>query len=99
MARLAAPQLTSCGPGWWGKLYEENGRGLVVDKEQAIEKDGWNHYAIEARGAHVKITLNGNVCADLDDEKGAREGILALQLHSGGATEVRFKNLKLEVLE
>jgi len=87
------------GAGWWGKLYEENGRGLVVDKEQAIEKDGWNHYVIEARGAHVKLTLNGNVCADLDDEKGAREGILALQLHSGGATEVRFKNLKLEVFE
>jgi putative heme-binding domain-containing protein len=87
------------GPGWWGKLYEENGRGLVVDKEQPIEKDGWNHYAIEARGSHVKVTLNGSVCADLDDPQGAREGILALQLHSGGATEVRFRNLKLEVLE
>jgi putative membrane-bound dehydrogenase-like protein len=87
------------GPGWWGKLYEENGRGLLVDKEQAIEKDGWNHYAIEARGTHVKITLDGQGCADLDDPKIAREGILALQLHSGGATEVRFKNLKLEVLE
>ncbi len=87
------------GPGWWGKLYEENGRGLVVDKEQTIEKDGWNHYSIEARGAHVKVTLDGNVCADLDDPKAAREGILALQLHSGGPTEVRFRNLKLEVLE
>jgi putative membrane-bound dehydrogenase-like protein len=87
------------GPGWWGKLYEENGRGLVVDKEQGIEKDGWNHYLIEARGAHVKITLDGQICADLDDPQGAREGILALQVHAGGPTEVRFRNLKLEVLE
>ncbi|MBK7644860.1 MAG: DUF1080 domain-containing protein [Planctomycetes bacterium] len=87
------------GAGWWGKLYEENGRGLIVDKEQPIEKDGWNHYVIEARGAHLTITLNGETCADLDDPKGAREGILALQLHSGGPTEVRFKNLKLEILD
>ena len=87
------------GAGWWGKLYEENGRGLVVDKEQPIEKDGWNRYVIEARGAHLKITLDGSVCADLDDEKGAREGVFALQLHSGGATEVRFRSLKLELLD
>ncbi len=87
------------GAGWWGKLYEENGRGLLVDKEQPIEKDGWNHYAIEARGAHVKLTLDGKVCAEVDDAKIAREGIFALQLHSGGPTEVRFRNLALEVLE
>ena len=87
------------GAGWWGKLYEENGRGLVVDKEQPVEKDGWNRYVIEARGNHLKITLNGTICADLDDEKGAREGIFALQIHSGGPTEVRFRNLKLEILD
>jgi hypothetical protein len=34
---------------------------------------------------------------DLDDPDGARRGIFALQVHSGGPTEVRFKDLKLEV--
>ena len=27
----------------------------------------------------------------------APDGVLALQIHSGGATEVRFKNLRLEL--
>jgi hypothetical protein len=34
---------------------------------------------------------------DLDDPRGARRGIVAFQLHSGGAMEVRFKDLKLEL--
>ena len=34
---------------------------------------------------------------DLDDPKGARRGIIAFQLHSGGDMEVRFKDLKLEL--
>jgi hypothetical protein len=35
---------------------------------------------------------------DLDDEKLARRGLFAFQLHSGGALEVRFRGIKLEVL-
>ena len=40
------------GAGWWGKLYEENGRGLLVDKsgEQFVKAGEWNHYEISARG-------------------------------------------------
>ncbi|MFO1009739.1 MAG: PVC-type heme-binding CxxCH protein [Planctomycetota bacterium] len=85
------------GPGWWGKLYEENGRGVLVDAqvEAKVAKDGWNHYAIEARGHRVRTWLNGAPCADLDDAQGAVRGFVALQLHSGGATEVRFRNLVL----
>ena len=35
---------------------------------------------------------------DLNDPPGARRGIFAFQIHSGGPMEVRFKDLKLEVL-
>jgi putative heme-binding domain-containing protein len=89
------------GPGWWGKLYEEGGRTLLWDRsgEEHVVKDGWNRYEIEARGHHVKTWLNGQPCVDLEDPEGALGGILALQVHSGGATEVRFKNFALEVFE
>ena len=34
---------------------------------------------------------------NLDDEKGAASGIFGLQVHAGGPTEVRWKDLKLEL--
>ena len=51
----------------------------------------------KAIGSRIRTWINGHPCVDLDDDKGAREGIIALQLHSGGTTEVRFRNLQLEV--
>jgi hypothetical protein len=89
------------GPGWWGKLYEEEGRGLLWPKsgEEHVRKGEWNTYEIEARGARVVTRLNGQTCVELEDEQGARRGIVALQLHSGGPTEVRFRGFELEILE
>ena len=86
------------GAGWWGKLYEENRRGLLVDKsgEQFVKAGEWNHYEISAVGNRIRTWINGQLCADFQDTSGVPRGIFALQLHSGGATEVRFKNLKLE---
>jgi len=34
---------------------------------------------------------------DLDDPEGARRGLIALQLHSGGQLEVRFRALELKL--
>jgi len=88
------------GPGWWGKLYEEHGRELLVDRgSSAVRPDQWNRYVIECRGARVRTWLNDEPCVDLEDPAGARRGIVALQLHSGGQTEVRFRNLALELLD
>jgi len=87
------------GVGWWGKLYEENRRGLLVDKsgEKFVKPGEWNHYEISAAGNHIRTWINGELCADFHDTSGVPRGIFALQLHSGGATEVRFKNLRLEL--
>ncbi len=89
------------GEGWWGKLYEEHGRGLLWDKsgEGHVKLDDWNRYEIEAIGSKVRTWINGNLCVDLDDAKGRQAGIIALQLHSGGPTEVRFRNLAVEPIE
>jgi putative membrane-bound dehydrogenase-like protein len=87
------------GTGWWGKLYEENGRAILSDKsgEPYLKKSDWNHYEIEAIGSHIRTWLNGQLCADVNDPPGKSRGQFALQLHAGGPTEVRFRNLKLEI--
>ncbi|HVT27801.1 MAG TPA: PVC-type heme-binding CxxCH protein [Lacipirellulaceae bacterium] len=87
------------GPGWWGKLYEENGRAILSNKsgEPYLKKGDWNRYEIEAVGSHIRTWLNGKPCVDFNDPAGRHHGVFALQLHAGGPTEVRFRNLKLEV--
>ncbi len=87
------------GPGWWGKLYEEHGRELLASSadESAVHPDGWNTYRIVTQGNHVETYLNDQKCVSITDPEGARRGIFALQIHSGDATEIRFRNLKLEM--
>ena len=97
---MKGPQ-ADVGAGWWGKLYEESGRGLLAKEggEKFVKPGEWNDYVVEAVGGKVKIWINGNLCCDLDDDKLARRGVIGLQLHSGGAFEVRFKDIKLEVMK
>jgi len=87
------------GLGWWGKLYEENGRGLLWPKsgEAHVRPGEWNTYEVVAIGPLVQTRINGQPCVDLNDPAGARHGVFAFQLHSGGATEVRFKDVRLEL--
>lgn len=87
------------GVGWWGKLYEENGRGLLwkTSGEKHLKSGEWNDYEVVAVGDRIRTYLNGKLCVDLEDAPGVKRGIFALQLHSGPATEVRFKDFQLEV--
>jgi putative membrane-bound dehydrogenase-like protein len=95
---MKGPQ-ADVGAGWWGKLYEESGRGLLSQKsgEPFVKGDDWNKYEILAVGSKVRTWINGKLCVDLDDPKISRRGIFGLQIHSGGPMEVRFKDLRLEV--
>jgi putative heme-binding domain-containing protein len=95
---MRGPQ-ADAGAGWWGKLYEENGRAILSQKsgEEWVKPDGWNTYEIYAVGDVVRTWLNGHVCVDLKDPKISRRGIFGLQMHAGGPLEVRFKDLRLEI--
>jgi len=95
---VAGPQ-ADIGPGWWGKLYEEGGRGVLWDRsgEAAVVKDGWNRYEIVAVGGRIRTAINGVACVDLEDGALSRSGRIALQVHSGVATEVRFRIFALEL--
>jgi hypothetical protein len=88
------------GVGWWGKLYEEHGRKLLwdVSGESHVRPGQWNRYEILANGSKIETRINGQLCVDLLDPAGAKQGIFAVQLHSGGPTEVRLRDLKLEIL-
>lgn len=88
------------GVDWWGKLYEEHGRELLWKEsgEKFVVPGQWNKYEIRAEGSRIQTWINGNLCVDLDDPDGKRRGIFALQLHSGGPTEVRFRNFELKIL-
>jgi hypothetical protein len=92
------------GAGWWGKLYEESGRGLLFPKKgqefdggKFVKKEDWNTYEVLAVGGKIRTAINGHQTVDLDDEKGATKGIFGLQVHAGGPTEVRWKDMKLEL--
>ncbi|TDJ68404.1 MAG: DUF1080 domain-containing protein [Planctomycetota bacterium] len=87
------------GAGWWGKLYEEHGRAVLFGEpgDDAVKPGEWNKYEIVAVGDRIRTAINGIPCVDLVDPEGARSGVIALQIHSGGATDVRFRNFVLEL--
>jgi len=95
---MKGPQ-ADAGAGWWGKLYEENGRALLWDKpgDGCIKPDEWNTYEVLAVSSKVRTAINGIRCVDIDDPKISPRGILGLQMHAGGPMEVRFKDIQLEL--
>ncbi len=58
----------------------------------------WNVYHIIARGNHIQAIINGQLMSEvIDTERGNSHptGGLALQLHSGLSTEVKFRDIFL----
>lgn len=96
-----------------GEIVEvnEEGRPKVIgalgDKRKDFVEKGyykekeWNEYVIIARGNHLEHWLNGFKtieATDNDSKRGAPEGLLALQIHSGPPMVVEFKDLFLKDL-
>jgi hypothetical protein len=85
---------------WSGGLYDEGRRGWLFDLKDAPEaraafRNGdWNHYRIELRGNRIRTWVNGVPAVDTTDEADA-SGFIALQVHSGNNTRVRFRNVRL----
>jgi Domain of Unknown Function (DUF1080). len=94
------------GDGYWGCLWEEHGRGMVVkysreDADKLVHKEEWNHYYIRAQGHHLEAWLNGVKTIDVVDDKGPLSGPIGFQLcHGvGKITDVSFRNVLLRPLK
>ena len=88
------------GEGYWGCLWDEHGRGMVVQypKEEAsrlVKLDDWNHYYVRAEGHHIEVWLNGVKTVDVVDDKGRLAGPIGFQLchGKGKETDASFKNV------
>ncbi len=94
------------GENYWGCLYDEHRRNKVLataspELKKVLKYDDWNSYVIRAQGDHVVLKINGVTTVDYHekDPKIARSGIIALQVHSGPAMRVDFRNLKIRELK
>ncbi|HEX7899071.1 MAG TPA: DUF1080 domain-containing protein [Planctomycetota bacterium] len=94
------------GGGYWGILYEERGRGILVkpvaEVVPTIKMDEWNTFVITADGSKLKQVVNGVTTVDWDDtdeKKRAAEGVLALQYHAPGNFEIKFKDIRIKPIK
>jgi hypothetical protein len=86
-----------------GRLYDEARRKLLQDvplrpdARGALKPDEWNTLRFECVGDRLRSTVNGVPVIDYRDPVDI-EGIVALQVHSGKDTKVRWRNLRLKDL-
>ena len=90
------------GQSYWGSLYDEGGRGMliqssVVDWEPTLDRGGFNHMVVEARGNLVRIILNGVPTAVFREQQpvGGRFGF---QLHQGPHTSILVRRALIRTL-
>jgi hypothetical protein len=88
-------------PGHWtGGIYESYGRGWIIkptdDKDKALKMGEWNEMRIKVKENNVTTYLNGQEMITLNDDKiGSVDGIIALQIHSGGGIKVKWRRIKV----
>ena len=87
-----------------GGIYESYGRGWLIkpppEKDNALKFGDWNQMTIRVEGNTVTTWLNGTQMVTLSDDKiGAAEGIIALQIHSGGGIKVYWRNITVKRLD
>ncbi len=100
---------------WWtAGIYEEGVRGWLFPGTHGgdakafttqggkLNKAGdWNKLRIECKGTSIKTWLNGELRADLKDDRVAK-GFIGLQVHGVGKDkthegwEVHFRNIRLQ---
>jgi len=85
-----------------GGIYGD-GRQWIVwpspENEMVIRPYDWNEYLLKVEGNHYVARLNGIVVVDFTDPTPKSfDGYIALQLHSGGLGNMRFKDIYIRDL-
>jgi hypothetical protein len=84
-----------------GGLYESGGRGWVAmptpEGENALKPGEWNDLEVSVQGAHIVTNLNGVTVVDYTDPLPKfADGVIALQIHTGGGVKMRWKNIEVK---
>lgn len=83
-----------------GGIYESGGRQWIAlpseEGERAIKPFEWNDLEIAAEGKHIVTRLNGvQIVDDYDPAPRFFEGVVGLQLHSGGGGKIHWKDIEI----
>ncbi|MDQ3537172.1 MAG: DUF1080 domain-containing protein [Bacteroidota bacterium] len=94
------------GNGYWGDIYDEHRRGKLMGGDlntlkHILKEDGWNSYIIRCIGNRHELYINGVKTCDYieKDSKIPAKGVIAVQIHSGGAAKVEFRDLTINEIE
>lgn len=89
-----------------GILYEEGGRGILVNVKpdevaKHVNAGAWNQYRIVCKGDNIQIFVNDFQTVNYTEKKSGSptKGIIALQLHQGPAMKVCFKDIFIKELK
>jgi len=87
-----------------GGLYEAAGRQWLIKPDPAAESalriGDWNDMRIVVRGPRVQTWVNGVPAVDyVDASPKFTDGVIALQLHSGGEGRMRFKDISIREIQ
>ncbi|MBK8090599.1 MAG: DUF1080 domain-containing protein [Verrucomicrobiaceae bacterium] len=96
------------GKGYDGALYDESRRKkmLAQPTPELLAKaqkplGEWNDYRIRAQGNRIQIWLNGVQTVDYTETEPGIDmsGIIAVQIHGGATSIVRYKDIQIEELK
>ncbi len=93
------------GKGYWGDIYDEHRRAKLVGGDLStlkyvLNEAGWNSYIVRCKGNKHELYINGVKVSEYveKDTNIPSEGVIGLQLHSGGNAKVEFKHITLTPL-
>jgi hypothetical protein len=85
-------------------IYESAGREWLArvtpESLKVFKPYGWNTLEVIAKGNHLTTRLNGHPMIDYEDPAPRfQEGVIGLQLHSGGGMKIHFKDIEIKLLK
>ncbi|HTN06226.1 DUF1080 domain-containing protein [Agriterribacter sp.] len=93
------------GNGYWGDIYDEHRRGKLAGGDLSIlhrllKPDGWNSYIIRVKGNYHELYINGVKTCEYTEKDSTipAKGVIAVQIHSGGAGIVEFRDITITEL-
>lgn len=90
----------------WGALYDESRRKRMLAEPnpeliaRIVRPDDWNDYVIRCVGPKIELFLNGVQTVDYTEQEPdiAKEGVIAVQIHSGPPSEAWYRHLRIKPL-